>query len=100
MKSPSVREKSPPPFPRPLRSQRRHRQINRRLQRTPQRRQQTRPSRFPPKRDVSPANAASISLMSADRAAVEKSLLPIYPPLPNPTPLRRPRQLTVAAPSP
>ena len=52
---------------------------------------------FPPKRDVSPANAASISPMSAARAPAEKSLLPTFSPLRNPKPPRRPRLLTAEA---
>src|SRR5258708_29323266 len=100
MKWPPILEERPPPFSRPLRSQQRHRQINRRLQRNPQRRQQPSPSRSRPKRDVSPATAASISPISAARAPGEKFLLLTFLLPRNPKPCRRPPSLTAAAPTP
>src|SRR5258708_71741 len=100
MKSPSTQEENPPLFPRLLRFQLQHQQINRRLQRNPQRCQRPSPSKSRPKRDVSPANAASISPMSAARAPGEQFLLPTFSPLRNPKPRHRPPQLTAAAPSP
>src|SRR5258708_37799585 len=100
MKSPSTQEEKPPPFPRLLRFQLQHQQINRRLQRNPQRRQRPSPSKSRPKRDVSPANAASISPMSTARGPAEKFLLSIFSPLRNRKARRRPLELTAAAPSP
>src|ERR1700687_950981 len=99
MKSPSNREEKPRrrQCPHPLRFQLRHLQINLRLRRNPQRRRQPSQSRFPPKPDVSPLNAVSISPTSTVLALAEKSSLPTFSPLRNPKLSRRPPQLTAAA---
>src|SRR5258708_14351879 len=100
MKSPSTQEEKPPPFPRLLRFQLQHQQINRRLQRNPQRRQRPSPSKSRPKRDVSPANAASISPMSTARGPAEKFLVSIFSPLRNRKSRRRPPELAAPPPTP
>ena len=58
------------------------------------------PLRFPRKRDVSPANVASILLMSEAPVLAEKSSLPTFSLSQNPKPDHRPRQLKAAARSP